>query len=627
MIKVAEKSLWRILPGRVISFVLLSLLLGILLGTKIASAQSVNPSSLLVTPSTLVLLVGEDYTLSAVDATGRPVSGAEWALSTPIADLHVENGEAHLNALSAGRATLTASFDGQSASATVSILSGPALPPATVRWSLEPTLGYETLKVLQAHLSVDSPVAFYSIEGSKSSTAIIRALQVLGQQVWMTHLSSSASPLTFKQDLFPYGQTVLNGEPFGNIRQLLIGSNGFVATTGRPGLSAPGLPADGNSILLRGSSDRFGGLLLLERGRFRDSFLDLRAADGTESWRYRSPGRLSKNWTVNQSGDVGIVETLTKPLSAALLVLNGKTGEVRYRIPFPVSSSTINGFKCTNTNILSNLRPSPAGSVFTSEDGNMYLQVETHVESLDMDNCKDKQYVVDNSLALLRVTPTGETEWKTFQHIHSDSAGSFVPQPRVFAGESIPDGFGGVLAAWTYAFPGVVGGQKPYLEARLTRISPSGQRDFTLPMPFWSEGLVGLFDQNMILGEGNALYATNGPILLRFDIQAGELSWARHPPTGEVRLQHSTSGGGLLISNVGRLVYFDANGNGIDLPWTVPTTVLGDIGLAQSDLFNHSPTAPLLLRDAQLCWTGNFVAVEDGPPNGRGALVFFVVQY
>jgi len=92
----------------------------------------------------LVLLVGEDYALSAVDATGRPVSGAEWALSTPIADFHVENGEAHLDALSAGRATLTATFDGQSASATISILSGSALPPATVRWSLEPTPGYET---------------------------------------------------------------------------------------------------------------------------------------------------------------------------------------------------------------------------------------------------------------------------------------------------------------------------------------------------------------------------------------------------------------------------------------------------------------------------------------------------
>ena len=70
MTKVAEKNVWRMLAGRAISFVLLSLLLIILLGAKIASAQSASSSSLIVTPSTLVLLVGEDYALSAVDQPG-----------------------------------------------------------------------------------------------------------------------------------------------------------------------------------------------------------------------------------------------------------------------------------------------------------------------------------------------------------------------------------------------------------------------------------------------------------------------------------------------------------------------------------------------------------------------------
>src|SRR5882672_4074843 len=132
MTNVAEKNLWRMLAGRAISFVLLSLLITIFLGAKIASAQSASPSSLIVTPSTLVLLVGEGYALSAVDATGRPVSRAQWALSTPIAGLHVENGEAQLDALSAGGATPTATLDGPSASASSCILSGSALPPASV---------------------------------------------------------------------------------------------------------------------------------------------------------------------------------------------------------------------------------------------------------------------------------------------------------------------------------------------------------------------------------------------------------------------------------------------------------------------------------------------------------------
>jgi outer membrane protein assembly factor BamB len=607
------------------SCVFLSLLL-ILLAANGSSAQSAGPSSLTITPGNLVLGVGEDYALWAIDATGRPVSGAEWTISAPIAGLHVVKGEVFLDAKTSGRAILTATQDGQSASATISVLPGQTLPPGTVRWSLPPTPGFETLMVFQAFASNGSSVAFHSIEWSKSSNAIVRAFRSTGQQLWMTHLSSTASPLTLKQHLPPYARTFFNGEVVTNLRQILTGDPSLFASFDHPELNAPGLPLDGSSNLLRGSPDDYGGLLLLERGRFRDSLGDLDASDGHESWRYRSDGRLSKNWSVNRQGDVAIVEYLPQPVSSALIVLNGKTGEVRFRIPFPLSSTIINGFKCSNSNVLSNLRSSPAGSVFTSNDDNMYVQVEVHKESTDILDCKPKQYSFDNSLLLLQVTPDGLTNWKTFQNIHADGAGGFVVQPRVFAGESIPDGFGGVLAAWTYFFPGSKSGEKPRFQTRLSRIGPSGQRDFTLPMPFWTPGITTPFEQNMILGEGNPLYATNGPLLLRFDTESGELIWVRHPPTGEVRLRHATAGGGLLVSNAGRLTYFDAKGNGVDIAWTVPTTVLEDVGLAQSNLFDHSPAAPLLLRDVQFCWAGDFIAVEDGAPNGRGALVFFVAQ-
>jgi hypothetical protein len=128
--------------------------------------------------------------------------------------------------------------------------------------------------------------------------------------------------------------------------------------------------------------------------------------------------------------------------------------------------------------------------------------VETHVESLLVEGCKNKQYAFDDTIALLRVTPEGETDWKTFQHLHADNEGSMVAPPRVFAGESIPDGFGGVLAAWTYLSHDTSGGQLRS-EARLSRIGPSGQRDFTLSMLCWTKGINSLFDANMILGEVN----------------------------------------------------------------------------------------------------------------------------
>jgi hypothetical protein len=260
----------------------------------------------------------------------------------------------------------------------------------------------------------------------------------------------------------------------------------------------------------------------------------------------------------------------------------------------------------------------------TSNDHNMYLQVETHVESILVEACKSKRYTFDDTLALLRVTPEGETDWKTFQHIHAEGDGDMVAQPRVFAGETIPDRFGGVLAAWTHISPDTSGG-KNRNEARLSRIGPSAQQDFTLPMQYWRGDLDSSFDENMVLGEGNFLYAINGPLLLRFDTQAGELNWVRHPPTGEVKLIFSMAGGGVLVSNAGRLDYFDAKGNGGPFPWTVAVSNPRDIGLVQADLFEHQPMDPLQLRDIQLYVAGEFVAVEDGAPYGLGRLLRFTV--
>jgi outer membrane protein assembly factor BamB len=613
---------------RITSVVAVSLVNVLLLSAdRVFSApQSGAAPGLLVTPSAVVLLVGENTSLSVVDEAGRPVSNVRWSIKPSIADLHEENGEVLLEGKQPGQAELTAAANNQTASALISIVSGNRLPPGTVRWSLQPLPGFETLLVMPAVPTSGGP-AFYSIEWSKSSNAIVRALGESGQQMWMTHLSSGASPLTLKQSLPAPGQVFQNEALVSDHSMFIIGEKSGFAQNNATDPSSYGLPMDGKSILLRASGEDSGGMILLERGRFRDSLVDLNPADGSELWRYRSEGRLAKNWTANGNGDVGIVEALAKPASSALLILNAKTGQIRFRIPLPISSSTIDGYKCTDPqrNILKSLRPSLSGSVFTSNDSNIYVQVETHVESLLVEACKNKRYSFDDTLALLRVTSEGETEWKTFQHIHADGEGSMVAQPRVFAGESIPDGFGGVLAAWTYLSPDNSGGVIRS-EAHLSRIGPSGQRDFTLPMPYWTKGLNSLFDENMILGEGNFLYAINGPQLLRFDTQAGEANWVRHPPTGEVKLDHATAGGGLLVSNSGRLVYFDAQGNGVDIPWTVAVSNPADIGLVQNDLFEHTPMEPLQLREVRFSWSGNFIGVEDGAPYGRGTLLYFIAQ-
>lgn len=609
--------------GAVCESVILSLLWIFFAGPSIAARQMGNAPTLLVTPSTAIIGVGGDLRFSAIDGTGHPLSDVQWSIDNPIGELHDENGQIRIDASQTGRAVVTATANNQTASATISVLPATELRSGVVNWSLNPMPGYETLHVSQAVPTADAPT-LYSIEWSRTSNAIVRALNGSGQQLWARLLASRASPSTLDQTLPAPGEVYQNEVLTSDHSEFIIGeANGFMNHHSTDP-SSYGLPPDGKTILVRAVSDFSGRLILLERGRFHDSLVSLSAADGSEVWRYSSEGRLTPNLTANYDDDIGIVETIAHPPSSGLLILNDGTGQVRFRIPFSISSSTIDGFRCSDPqhNILKSIRPSRSGSVFTSSDANIYVQVETHVESTRLVSCESKEYSFDDSLALLRVTPGGETEWKVFEHIHADGDGHFVPQARLFPGETIPAGPEGVLAAWTYLSPLLDNGKTAHIEARLSRIFPSSQQDFTLPLIFWTKGIDRPFSENMVLGEGNILYATNGALLVRFDSQAGGVvDWGRHPPTGEIKLQFSTEGGGVLVSNAGRLVLFSPDGNGQPLPWTVASDKLDDIGLAQTDPSDGTPLTPIMLRELQLTWYGNFVAVEDGAPVGHGNLL------
>jgi hypothetical protein len=76
---------------------------------------------------------------------------------------------------------LTATANHQSDTAVISVLGGQKLAPATVRWSLQPMPGLETLLVVQA-VPGDNAPAFYSVEWSKSENSIVRALPASGEQ-------------------------------------------------------------------------------------------------------------------------------------------------------------------------------------------------------------------------------------------------------------------------------------------------------------------------------------------------------------------------------------------------------------------------------------------------------------
>jgi outer membrane protein assembly factor BamB len=600
------------------------LLLFALAGACNAYAQAPGAPDLSVTPSSVTLLVTDYAYLSAIDSTGRPSQSVTWSISAPVAEVETEeNGSVFITAVRPGRAILTAAADSFSATAVVTILAGEKLPPGTLKWRIDPTPGFETLFVQQAAMATGSSVSFYAAESSKSFGTNIRAFDNMGEQLWSRNVPTLASPTTLK-NLVPYvGQLFLNKTEIHSLSELFGKEKGFVDA---PNPQGAGLPVDGQTIWVHQGGGADGDLLYLERGRFHDSLVSLSPTDGTERWRFKSNGRLAEDWTVNFQGNIGIVENLWNPISSGLLVIDGKTGEVRSRVALPESSTTINGTRCQDPvrNVLRNVRSSRAGSVFTSVDGNIYLQVETHIESVDYEGCKAKQYSFDDALALLRVSSDGAPEWKTFQRIHADGPGEFKVQSRLFVGETIPDPDGhGVLLAWTYFFPGTKEGAKPYFEARLSHITDRDQSDYTLPMPFWTSHIDSLFDENMVLGDGQALYATNKKVVLRFDVARGQVEWVRQPPTGEIQLQFAAAGGGLVVQNAGQISHFDAQGNGLTFPSTTRAANPNDIGLVQFDPFDHTPLPPLQLRSVSFFGQGEFFGVESGGADGKGGIVFF----
>jgi hypothetical protein len=590
-----------------------------------AGSQSAS-GFLRITPSSIIVSVGESPTFDVVDESGRPVVDASWSLSEPIAGIVPDGPSIKIQPRTKGRAILTATAGGLSATAAISIVDLQDIKPGTIRWSVNPWPGYESLFLRQSDKADNGP-DFFDVEWSKTAPAIVRGLRNDGRQIWLAHLSSMVSPETLKRKtLPPMGKTIWHNQPQNDIRDILLrDGGGFFAARSTDAQIAAAFPSPGQTIFIYDCGDHFGGLLFLERGATSDSLVEL-GADGNEAWRYRSQGRLTDSWTVNYEGYVGIVETLQAVPASGLLIVNGTTGAVRLRIPFPNSSTTLTHLKCEPQNTISTVRPSQSGAPLTLENGSIYLQVVTHNETANS-ACPSASYNFDNALSLLQVTPEGSATWRVISQIHSDSAGEYKAQARLFAGETIPDGLGGVLAAWTYFSPGNQEGEKPHSEPRVSRLGPSDQSDFTLPMPDWEANPAALFDVAMVLGENDILYATNGHFLVKFHIPTGQVKWIRQAPTGTVELQFAARGGGVLVSNAGQLVLFDADGNGGRLPWSVDLPGnSADVGLVQANEFDQTAEPPLALRDVQLYMDGNFLGVEDGPPADQGRVVMLTVR-
>src|SRR5690242_19436377 len=112
--------------------------------TPSRAAQNSFESSPLVTPSSVTFVVGETQAFTLVDSNGNPSTNLEYKVDPPIAAVNVEHRAIDVTATRPGRAILTATAEGQSATATLTVLEAKSLAFGAILWTLPPTPGFET---------------------------------------------------------------------------------------------------------------------------------------------------------------------------------------------------------------------------------------------------------------------------------------------------------------------------------------------------------------------------------------------------------------------------------------------------------------------------------------------------
>lgn len=510
-----------------------------------ARSQATSPARpwVEITPTTAVVAVGRPRPLSLWNDSGERITDATWSLSNPeLADIvsaesdqgaypetgeHPPHGTAVLVGKAPGQVTVTAQWKNATAQTAIEIVPGPFLKGGVNRWVVAAHSGYSTIRFLLAYTSQDGP-AIYSIENGGEKGLWVRGLDLDGAQTWAYHWAE------------PVGAASLKGSAAPVVAYLKRGTQAFI----------------------RAVPDTQGGVILqFESADSRSLLVKLDARTGKEVWRYASQGWLYRTSTTHYDGTIFIVEMQSSPKpETALIGINGLSGVIKSRLPFPLSQTGEKNAGCKEGNDHVVQYPSPAGAPMTSEHSSVFLEVEVSSRVRDTLPCKGGGTLsINNSLRLLELKKDGTHNWRMIRSFTYDGppgSPDAKSVPRPIASEVIPDGQGGVQAAWTYS----VESPTRKIEARITRISPAETKEFSLPFPGWGGTPWEPSDSGMVLGEQTTGMASVGNKVVAYDVVTGEVKWTWRAGQGIVQILMSLAGNGLLIMNRGDVVKLDASG-------------------------------------------------------------------
>ncbi len=519
-----------------------------------------------------------------MDNLGRIIPATGWEVSDGSVVEITSGGTPTLSALAGGQVTITGRWRELSAQAQVTVLEGAELPRGTVRWAVTPLPDREIRNIVQALPTGRGTPDLYSVERTVAGENVVRAFTSDGRQQWLSFIG--ASPL---QSQAPLAVSAL-----------------AAATTVSETIRGVA-PSNSGGLLLSVFRVTFGDRILIENGL---AMVDPETRG--ELWRFMTSNTLNARWALHPDGTIYVVESERSGANPRLMAFDGATGLVKFSQPLPLSSQLTISAGCVGQVEQTTFSPPQFGSPMVAPDGLVHLPVEVRDRVAFSRTCdgvttSSSGYRLD--LRLMQVSPDGSA---AFSSLHFEeflgTAPSPLVAPRAFPGELVPDGEGGILAAFAYARSDTT----IVNEARVAHWTPNGVNEYPLPFVglsgFGGERGLGTTEA-LVVGENGTAYATNLNKAVAFDMATGAVRWSWEPSDGFIEHVAAAAEGGLVMRNVvdftTRIVRLDAGGQASYDAWTLQT------GLG-FDRFLDS-IAP--------AWADAWLAVEFNSAFPNGALV------
>jgi Tfp pilus assembly protein PilX len=150
-----------------------------------------NPNqTFFVSPATVNMVIGQTQPFCAFDIEGKLLTGqAKWSVSDSYVAKLSAGTMPTITAMNHGTVTVRADAGGNSAEATITVVSGDTLAAGSVRWSAPGIPGYKTKKITPAVPHANGP-DLYILEANGLGESLIRAFTSDGLQLWMRRSST-----------------------------------------------------------------------------------------------------------------------------------------------------------------------------------------------------------------------------------------------------------------------------------------------------------------------------------------------------------------------------------------------------------------------------------------------------